>query len=129
MIGILITGVFPVASHVREAFLAEYVIYFVWLTLSESWNLVGGYAGLLNLGLVAFFGIGAIVASLAFVAGFSLIPAMIIAGCVGSIFALVLIPTFRLRTDYFAIATLVIPVIVKPLVEYFTKKESFACNA
>jgi branched-chain amino acid transport system permease protein len=126
LLGLMLTGLFPVATHSSQAFLATLLVYFMWVTLSESWNLVGGYAGLLNLGLVAFFSLGAIVGSLSFSLGISMIPTMLIGGIVGAVFALVLIPTFRLRSDYFAIATLVVPVIIKPLVEYFTGKESFS---
>ena len=50
---------------------------------------------------------------------------MIVSGLSCVFLAVALIPTFRLRTDYFAIGTLVVPVIVKPLVEYFTNRESF----
>lgn len=93
--------------------------------LAESWNLVGGYAGLLNLGMVAFFGLGSSVAEIAMIAGVPFIPAILLAGISGALLALALIPTFRLRNDYFAIGTLVVPIIVKPLVELFSGNSNF----
>jgi len=101
------------------------VIYLVWITLAESWNLLGGYAGLINLGIGAFFSMGCVVSSVLLNLGVSIIPAMLVAGLVGAILALALTPTFRLRSDYFAIGTLVIPFLLKPLVEYFAKKSNF----
>jgi branched-chain amino acid transport system permease protein len=127
LIGIIIAGIIPALNHGSYIpLLGEFVVYFMWITLAESWNMVGGYAGLLNLGLVAFFALGAVVCALAFQAGLSIIPAMIVAGIAGALLGLALIPTFRLRSDYFAIATLVIPVIAKPLVEFFTNRVSFS---
>lgn len=130
LLGILVAGLIPIINGGSyDSILGEFVVYFMWITLAESWNMVGGYARLLNLGLVAFFSLGAIVCGIAFSAGMSVIPAMLIAGISGALLALALIPTFRLRTEYFAIGTLVIAVIIKPLVEYFTNKESFSVPA
>lgn len=127
LLGIIIAGIVPGLNGGKaDLILGEFVVYFMWITLAEGWNMVGGYAGLLNLGFVAFFGVGGIVCSLAFFAGLSIVAGMLIAGVAGALMALALIPTFRLRSEYFAIGTLVIPVIVKPLVEYFTNSESFA---
>jgi branched-chain amino acid transport system permease protein len=80
----------------------------LYITLGQSWNVVGGFAGQVNLGHAAFFGIGVLVARqlwlithwpypLAFAAG----------GIAATIFALVVgVPTFRLRGAYFSIGTL-----------------------
>ena len=124
LVGLVIAAAYPLTIGGPQYALSNYSVYFMWIALAVSWNMVGGYAGLLNLGLVAFFGLGAIVAGLAMGVGVPVVPAMIIAGLSGILFSLTLIPTFRLRSDYFAIATLVVPVILKPLVEYFSKKES-----
>lgn len=105
--------------------LLQYVIYFMWITLSESWNLIGGYANLINLGMGAFFGTGVVLTSVFLVAGFSYPVAMILCGFAGAGLALILTPTFRLRSDYFALASFVIPLVLKPIVEYFAGKTSF----
>lgn len=109
----------------NQSILFQYVIYLVWITLAESWNLIGGYANLINLGMGAFFGLGAMVTSVLLIAGMPFYPSMIMAGFVGAVLALALTPTFRLKSDYFAIGSLVIPLVLKPIVEYFAKKTSF----
>ena len=125
-VGILLAALFPYSLGPRnQNVLNQYTIYFVWIVLAESWNLIGGYGGLINLGLVSFFALGCVITSLCLTIGISLIGAMVISGLGGVLFALVLIPTFRLRSDYFAIATLVIPIALKPLVEFVKGKSSF----
>lgn len=123
---ILLAGIVPLLigpSH--QSLLFQYVIYLVWITLAESWNLIGGYANLINLGMGAFFGLGAMVTSVLLFAGIPFFASMIIAGFFGAVLALALTPTFRLKSDYFAIGSLVIPLVLKPIVEYFAKKTSF----
>lgn len=113
----------------KQAYLGQYVIYFIWITLAESWNLVGGYAGLINLGMVYFFALGSITTSILLTAGFSFPFCIFASALVGVVSALVLIPTFRLRSDYFAIATLVIPIILKPMIEYAFHHSNFSWPA
>ncbi len=128
--GLLVAGLYPATLSSQSLnSLNLYTIYFVWIILAESWNLAGGYAGLLNLGLVAFFALGGVVASLALTAGLPFILAVVLAGLSGSLAGLALTPTFRLRSFYFAIATLVIPLIVKPIVEFSTNRTDFAVPA
>jgi branched-chain amino acid transport system permease protein len=80
-------------------------------TLALGLNLVVGFAGLLNLGYIAFFGIGAYTYAILASDQFGLhwpialvIPlAALIATAFGFLFAL---PTLRLRGDYLAVVTL-----------------------
>jgi len=125
-IGLLAAFVYPLfLGSGQQGSLGIIVIYFIWIILAESWNLVGGYAGLINLGMVAFFGLGALVTSIVMTAGLGFGVAILASALVGAVFALILTPTFRLRTDYFAIATLVIPIVLKPVVEYFAGHSNF----
>jgi branched-chain amino acid transport system permease protein len=77
----------------------------IFAILSASLNLAMGLTGLLNLGHIAFFAVGAYTSALLVMAGvpflFALIAAAILAGL--SSF-LVSIPTLRLKGHYFAIA-------------------------
>jgi branched-chain amino acid transport system permease protein len=126
LLGLIGVVIYPITLHASELPSLEiYIAYFMWIMLAESWNLVGGYAGLLNLGLVAFFGLGSVIAEVSLLAGYPFIISIIYAGIAGSLLGLALIPTFRLRGDYFAIGTLVIPIIVKPLIELFTSGTNF----
>jgi branched-chain amino acid transport system permease protein len=126
LIFLVCAGFLPLAvgTHNQSA-LIQYVIYLMWITLAESWNLIGGYANLINLGMGAFFGIGVVLTSTFLFAGINFPTAMILSGFAGAGLALLLTPTFRLRTDYFAIGSLVIPFVLKPLVEFFAGKTSF----
>lgn len=79
----------------------------MWIGLAQSWNMIGGYAGYLDFGHGAYFGIGAFAAGIAmvqfgypFVVGFALAIVVSIA-----ISYLVAVPTLRLTGAYFAIAT------------------------
>jgi branched-chain amino acid transport system permease protein len=80
----------------------------MWAGLACSWNMLGGYAGYINFGHSAFFGLGAYVTALlmgdAFAwPFFATIPAGIV---VTALFAVIIgAPTLRLRGAYFAIAT------------------------
>src|SRR5712692_11706659 len=105
--------------------LSVFAIYFMWISLAESWNLVGGYAGLLNLGFSAFFALGGVVGAVSLFDGFPFIISLLLAGFAGAILGVALIPTFRLKSFYFAIATLVVPLIVKPMVELLTNRTDF----
>lgn len=79
----------------------------MWIGLAQSWNMIGGYAGYLDFGHGAYFGIGAFATGvtmvqfgLPFVAGIGL--ALIVSAIVSY---LVAVPTLRLTGAYFAIAT------------------------
>ena len=77
-------------------------------------NVVVGLAGLLDLGYVAFFGVGAYVGALLANASLTTVHVhvpfllvVLLGGCIASAFGLVIgAPTLRLRGDYLAIVTL-----------------------
>jgi branched-chain amino acid transport system permease protein len=80
---------------------------FLYVTLSQSWNILGGFAGQVNLGHAAFFGIGALVTRRLWLDGWPFELTFIGSGLVALVFAVVVgVPTFRLRGTYFAIGTL-----------------------
>ena len=80
----------------------------MWAGLACSWNILGGYAGYINFGHSAFFGLGAYASALLMGDPFGLpflatIPAGML---VTALFAVIIgAPTLRLRGAYFAIAT------------------------
>ena len=80
---------------------------FLAVILSQSWNLLGGYAGQINLGHAAFFGLGALLTRLLWVGGTPLILSLAAGALVSMAFGcLIGVPAFRLRGAYFAIGTL-----------------------
>src|SRR4030042_4442372 len=96
----------PLVMEIGTATMNLLVMLFIFIILSQSWNLMGGYTGQINLGLAAFFGCGLLVTHfiwkaeipiyLAVVAGG--LSAVVLAGMIG-------LPTLRLKGAYFAIGT------------------------
>ena len=84
------------------------------ITLAQSWNIVGGYAGQVNLGHAAFFGLGALVTRMLWIAGTPVLAAMLAGAAVAVAFALAVGgAAFRLRGAYFAIGTLALGEILR----------------
>ena len=80
---------------------------FLAVILAQSWNLLGGYAGQINLGHAAYFGLGALVTRLLWVGGSPLFLSLSAGAVIAVGFAcLIGVPSFRLRGAYFAIGTL-----------------------
>lgn len=86
----------------------------LYITLSQSWNIIGGYTGQQNLGHAAFFGLGALSARYLWLYGLPLPLALVAGGLAAMIFALIIgLPAFRLRGVYFVIGTLVLAEILR----------------
>jgi len=80
---------------------------FLAVLLAQSWNLLGGYAGQINLGHAAFFGVGALVTRTLWIAGVPLVFSLSAGALMATAFGcLIGLPAFRLRGAYFAIGTL-----------------------
>jgi len=80
----------------------------MWAGLAASWNIIGGYAGYISFGQVAFFGIGAYATALLMQPGldWNFFLTLPVGATAAGLFALVVgWPTLRLRGAYFAIAT------------------------
>ena len=88
------------------------------LVMALAWNILGGYAGYVNFGSAAFFGLGAY-AAIAVLQLFdaALITQIIVGGCFAGIVGLATgYLTLRLRGVYFAIATLALLVVSETLI-------------
>jgi branched-chain amino acid transport system permease protein len=87
---------------------------FLYITLAQSWNIIGGYTGYVSFGHVTFFGIGAYIAALLYRhvdAGPQV--AAIPSGLVAALFGMLIgYPALRLRGPYFGIATLALSLVV-----------------
>lgn len=92
-------------------------VIFMWAALAGSWNLLAGYAGVVDLGPVVHHGVGAFVtAALMLKAGLPFLPSALLAGVVAMAIAYALgTPTLRLRGAYFAIGTLALAESAKQL--------------
>ncbi|MDO8628832.1 MAG: branched-chain amino acid ABC transporter permease [Nanoarchaeota archaeon] len=79
----------------------------IYIILTMSLNVAVGFTGLLNLGHIAFFGIGAYTSALLTMHGVPYFIALVLAGVIASLFGFVLVFAVRkLKGDYFALATL-----------------------
>lgn len=80
---------------------------FIVAAMASSWNILGGFAGQINLGHAAFFGLGALTTRLLWLAEYPLSLSFLAGGLVATIFAMIIgFPALRLRGIYFSIGTL-----------------------
>jgi len=98
------------------------VLTLMYAGLATAWNLVGGYAGYVSLGHVAFFGVGAYAVAVAFTRWFSIgggYRPFYVLPLIGIGVALVSVPigwiAFRTRAATFAIVTLTLLFVVQQL--------------
>ena len=106
--GLALAALIPLLTQRADALNLLFLL-FLYITLGQSWNVIGGFAGQANLGHAAFFGIGALIARGMWTAGIPF-PLAFLAGGIAAVVASVIvgIPTFRLRGAYFAIGTLAV---------------------
>jgi branched-chain amino acid transport system permease protein len=99
-------------------FLHLLTLMFAFAVMAESWNLMGGFTGYPDFGIVVFFGLGAYTAGLLMTKAKAPFPAAFLAGGVlCAVFALLVgLLLLRLRGHYFAIATLGISQAVREVV-------------
>jgi branched-chain amino acid transport system permease protein len=88
---------------------------FMFVGLSESWNLLGGYTGYVSLGHIAFFSTGAYTTAV-FMNRFGISP--FITAILGGVFSAVLAalvgyPVLRLKGAYFTISSLLLAVVMQ----------------
>ena len=120
MAGVLVAcvglGLLPFVTH-RDDILNFVFLVLLAITLAESWNIVAGYAGQVNLGHAAFFGLGALVARALWIQGIPIVVAMGAGATTAMAFALIIgVAAFRLRGAYFAIGTLALGEILRTTV-------------
>ena len=84
------------------------VLLFFYAYLTTSWNLVGGFAGVLPLGHSVFVGIGAYTSTiLSLQYGISPWLGMLVGGVIATFVGVLIgLPTFKMRGAYFALATI-----------------------
>jgi branched-chain amino acid transport system permease protein len=112
MVGLLIfAAALPGTGLLSEADIQVLFYVALYAVLALGLNIVVGYAGLLDLGYIAFFGIGAylyaILASQQFGWHWPILVVMALGAATAGIFGMIFGgPTLRLRGDYLAIVTL-----------------------
>ena len=114
--GVLLAAGFAVVPFftARNDLLNLGVQIFLAVALAQSWNLLGGYGGQINLGHAAFFGLGALATRILWVDGVPLFFALAAGAVVATAFGVLIGgPAFRLRGAYFAIGTLALAEILR----------------
>jgi branched-chain amino acid transport system permease protein len=101
----------------KDYILSIFINIFLFAYLSQSWNILGGYAGYLSLGHTVFFGMGAYTSSLlfyhlAFTPWLGMLVGAVLAGLMG-LFIGFLSFRYQLRGIFFAMITLAFGVIYR----------------
>jgi branched-chain amino acid transport system permease protein len=102
------------AAIVAPSFMGSYslrfaALAFMYIALAQSWNMIGGYGGLMSLAMPAFFGSGAIVSGVLVTLGAHGVVAVAGGAVVALLVALLIAaPTLRLQGHYFVVATILI---------------------
>ena len=102
----------------NRAVLTWVFLVLLYTALAQSWNLLGGFGGQVNLGFAAFFGVGALVTRMLWLGGVTLGIALL-GGALSAtaLGVLVGVPALRLRGHYFAIGTLAVAEILRITVD------------
>lgn len=121
LVGVALAGLLLVYPFLFTTPFAHHLVILILLyaLMAQSWNVVAGLAGMISLGHVMFFGIGAYSASVLFVKyGISPWIGLIVGMVLSALAAIAVgVPTLRLRGHYFAIATLLIGASVQIIVQ------------
>jgi branched-chain amino acid transport system permease protein len=114
---VLIAAVAAALSGMNEYFFYAGYVVLTFVVLATAWNILGGYAGYVNFGTGAFFGLGSYSAVVLFKALSAPLAVQILAAAaVGAALGFgVGIMTLRLRGIFFAIATVAILFIMETL--------------
>ena len=103
----LIMILVPLLANLGTGIMNQLVTLFIYILLAQSWNIIGGYTGQINLGIAAFFGCSVMITHFMWVAGIPIIVSVLVASLSTIILAIIIgIPTLRLKGMYFAVGTL-----------------------
>ena len=118
MAAVLVLAGIAAATIKNEYFFFAGYIVLQFVVLATAWNILGGYAGYVNFGTGAFFGVGAYTAVLLIKAlnlplGLQMLAAAAAGGALGLGVGLL---TLRLRGIFFSIATVAVAIILQTVV-------------
>jgi branched-chain amino acid transport system permease protein len=101
---VLLLVLFP---HFTPRYMTAFLLLLLMhIVIAESYDIVGGYLGYINMGHSAFFGLGAYTFAILLNAKFGFFLSSLMAVLIGVLFAgLISFPFFRLQGAYFSLAT------------------------
>ncbi|MGH7335650.1 MAG: branched-chain amino acid ABC transporter permease [Candidatus Rokuibacteriota bacterium] len=112
-LALAVLGLLPLVAR-RDDVLNLGVVFLLSVALAQSWNVIAGLAGQVNLGHAAFFGLGALVTRTLWIAGAPVAAAMVAGAAVSTAAGIAVgLMAFRLRGAYFAIGTLALAEILR----------------
>jgi branched-chain amino acid transport system permease protein len=114
IIGVMVVlAIFPVIG-VPRLWLLYLFLFFIYLAMSNMWNLLAGYSGLISLCPAAFIGLAGYTMAILTWLGWPYYIGIIVGGMAAALFAvLISVPVFRMKGIYFAIGTLVVPEVLR----------------
>lgn len=94
------------------------ILCFIWSMVVAGWDLVLGYAGIVNFAQLVFFAVGAYGSSMAALSlgAPSITPLLIGMGCAGVVGFLIGLPCLRLRGEFIALFTFTVHLALPPLI-------------
>jgi len=106
------------------------ILLYLYAYLTTSWNIVGGFAGVLPLGHATFVGIGAYTSTvLSLQYGISPWIGMLVGALLSSLVGVLIgLPTFKMRGAYFALATIAFAEGIRVMVENIDYLGPFQLN-
>jgi len=97
-----------------RALLSWTLLVLLYIALAQSWNVLGGFSGQVNLGHAALFGVGALTTRLLWTHGAPIAVALPAGTALAAVTGVVIgAPALRLRGPYFAIGTLAVAEILR----------------
>lgn len=115
---------------VRDNILNWVFLVLLYGALAQSWNLLSGFGGQVNLGHAALFGVGALVTRTLWLQGMFPALAMFAGTAAAAVLGLVVgAPSLRLRGPYFAIGTLAVAEILRITTGNLLPEVSFLSGA
>src|SRR5438067_12701806 len=115
---VVLAGVALAGLHVNAYVYFDGYVILQYVVIATAWNILGGYAGYVNFGTLAFFALGAYTAVFLIRSLRVPLPVLIVAG--GLVAALLGLGigylTLRLRGTFFSIATLALAVVLQTMI-------------
>jgi branched-chain amino acid transport system permease protein len=99
--------VLPLIFHLRSNIMNLLILMFVYVTLAQSFNVIGGMALQFHMGIAAFFGTSAFVTHVLWQHGVPISLAILVGTLASMVLSVIIgLPTLRLKGMYFAIGTI-----------------------
>ena len=110
---IAVVALFPIIGVPKYLILYMF-LFFIYLSMANMWNLLAGYSGLISLCPAAFIGLAGYTLTILTWLGCAWYWGILLGGIVAALFAILIsYPIFRMKGIYFAIATLIVPQILR----------------